>query len=47
MTETETKNKIAELESWLEHNSPEHESRPLIESDLRMYKQKQSRQEYD
>lgn len=47
MTETEIINKISELESWLENNSPEHESRPLIESDLRMYKQKQSRKEYD
>ena len=34
-TKTQLKNKIAELKQWLQDNSPEHEARPQIESDLR------------
>lgn len=33
------KNKIAELEQWLQDNSSEHEARPQINADLRNAKQ--------
>ena len=33
------KNKIAELEQWLVDNHPEHLARPVIATDLRMYKE--------
>lgn len=34
-TKTQLQNKIAELQQWLQDNSPEHEARPQIEADLR------------
>lgn len=34
-TKTELESKIQELRDWLSKNSPEHEARTQIESDLR------------
>ena len=40
MTQTQIKNKVAELEQWLFENHPEHENRASIEADLRHLKTK-------
>lgn len=47
MTKKQLKNKIEDLEQWLRDNSTHHESRPLIESDLRRFKQQLIDKEYD
>lgn len=39
---TAIQQKIEELEEWLKTNSPEHESRPQIEADLRNLKLQQA-----
>lgn len=39
MTKQQLKNKISELEQWLTDNSPEHEARPHIVTDLRKAKE--------
>jgi hypothetical protein len=43
MTPQQTKNNIAELEFWLEHN-PNHSDRTTIETDLRKLKEQQQPQ---
>ncbi len=39
--------RIAELEKWLQENSPEHEARPYIEKDLRELKTKLEQIDYE
>jgi hypothetical protein len=39
--------RIAELENWLTENPPEHESRPIIETDLRELKTKLEHIDYE
>jgi hypothetical protein len=47
MTPQHRKNKIAELEQWLQDNPSHHPNRSLIEADLRKLKEEQTGRTYE
>jgi len=47
MTKRQLENKISELEQWLRDNNTEHEARPIIEKDLRIFRQKLMNKDYE